>query len=279
MGKAKDTMVLAVGRVAEIALPQLAREIDESRNALRAPKLKRAIIYARLRRAHARGDAAGIETALGAFWKGASGDKFHGAHSADRFRVYREHHAAAIDRLAELLEGSGASFTRLVEVGCGDGQVLADCVGRLPSITEAIGLDINATVIAQATAERGSSGRLSFVHADARDWLTANPQPGTVVISNGGVLEYFSPENVDRLFQAVALARPAAMLLVEPAAPHHDLETQPESLVFGHEYSFSHNYRHRLRQAGFDVVVETETKAFGARLMLVIGLLTSDEKR
>ena len=59
----------------------------------------------------------------------------------------------------------------------------------------------------------------------------------------------------------------------DPAAPHHDMDRQPESFAFGHEYSFSHNHRHKLGKAGFEVVFENETWAFGARLMLTIGLL------
>jgi SAM-dependent methyltransferase len=272
MGKAKDTLKLMVGRVAELALPELGREIDEVRNAGRAPRLKRAILYARLRRAHALGDVAAMEHALSAFWKGGPGDKFHDNFADERFRVFREQHAVVIEALAGLLEASGVRFSRLVEIGCGDGKALAECVERLPSITEAIGLDINAAVIARAASEHPPGGRLSFAHADAREWLTANPQPGTVMLSNGGVLEYFSQDNVDRLFQALALARPAAIVLVEPAAPSHDLESQAESFAFGHEYSFSHNHRRRLGQAGFEVVFEEETHAFGARLMLMIGI-------
>jgi predicted TPR repeat methyltransferase len=273
MSKAKDALKLIVGRVAELTLPELGREIDEVRNVERAAKLKRAILYARLRRAHALGDTSAIDSALAAFWKGGSGDKFHNNHAEARLRLFREQHAVALEALADLLRTSDSSFRRLVEIGCGDGKVLADCVERLPSISEAVGLDINAGVVARASSEHQPGGRLSFFNAEAREWLTANPQPGTVVVSNGGVLEYLSPDNVDRLLAALALARPAAILLIEPAAPNHDLQSQTESIVFGHEYSFSHNHRHRLKNAGFDVVFERETHAVNARLILMIGLL------
>ena len=96
-----------------------------------------------------------------------------------------------------------------------------------------------------------------------------HPLPGTVVFSNGGVLEYFSPANLERLFSTVAISSPAAIVLVEPAAPNHDLENQPESLVFGQEYSFSHNYRRRLIEAGFDVVFEQETRLWLPKPMMI----------
>lgn len=278
MGRARDALKLMIGRVAELALPELGREIDGVRNTARAPRLKRAILYARLRRAHAHGDIAGMDDALSAFWKGGPGDRFHASFAEERFSVFRKQHAVVIDALAGVLERSGARFSRLVEIGCGDGRVLRHCAERLPSISQAIGLDINAAVISRAASEHPAGGRLAFANADARDWLTAHPQPGTVVLSNGGVLEYFSQENVDRLFRAVALAPPAAIVLIEPAAPDHDLNSQAESFAFGHEYSFSHNHRRRLSQAGFDVVFEEETRTFNARLIMMIGLLDSAEK-
>jgi len=273
MGKAKDALKLMVGRVAELARPDLGREIDDARNTSHAPTLKRAILYARLRRAQSRGDAAAIEDALAAFWIGESGDRFHDHYAEERLNLFREHHAVVIDALAGVLEASNARFGRLVEIGCGDGKVLAYCAGRLPSITQAVGLDINAAVIARISAERPAGGRLSFARAEARDWLIANPQPGTVVLSNGGVLEYFSQDNLDRMLQALACSAPAAIVLVEPVAPNHDLQIQRESFAFGHENSFSHNHAHRLEKAGFDVVFTREVQTSEARWMLMIGLL------
>ena len=272
MGRARDMLKLVIGQVAEVALPTLGREIDEVRNPDRAAKLKQAIVYARLRRAHARGDAAGMDDALSAFWKGREGDRFHGSFAQTRFQHFQEHHAPAFDVLAEHIAANGGAFNRLVEIGCGDGQVLAECARRLPSVTQAVGIDINETVIARASAEYAHDPRLSFVNADARGWLTAHPQPGTVMVSNGGVLEYFAPDKVDELYQALALALPAAVVLVEPAAADHDLDRQPESYAFGREYSFSHNHRHRLAKAGFDVVLEQEAPAFGHRLILMIAV-------
>lgn len=272
MGKAKDALKLMVGRVAELARPDLGREIDDARNSWRAPALKRAILYARLRRAQSRGDAAAIETALAAFWLGDSGDKFHDRYAEERLNLFREHHAVVVDALAGVLEASGGRFSRLVEIGCGDGKVLAYCAERLPSISEAIGLDINAAVIARVSAEQPAGGRLSFARAEARDWLVANPLPGTVVFSNGGVLEYFSQDNLDKLLQALARSAPAAIALVEPVAPEHDLQRQAESFAFGHEYSFSHNHAHRLSAAGFEVVFAQEVQTSQARWMLMIGV-------
>ncbi|WP_372787017.1 cyclopropane-fatty-acyl-phospholipid synthase family protein [Phenylobacterium sp.] len=274
MGEARDTLKLMIGRVAELALPQLGREIDEIRNTARAAKLKRAILYARLRRAQSRGDVVAVEKALGKFWRGEGGDRFHNHYAHERRNLFRELHSGVIDTLARLLEESGGRFPRLVEIGCGDGSTLAYCAQRLPSIAEAVGLDINAAVIARISAEPPAGGRIRFAEADAREWLAANPRPGTVALTNGGVLEYFSQANFDALLRVLARSPPAALVLIEPVAPDHDLQSQTTSFVFGHERSFSHNHRSRLTEAGFEVVFAEEIPTPEVRWMLMIGVIS-----
>ncbi|HEX5379572.1 MAG TPA: class I SAM-dependent methyltransferase [Phenylobacterium sp.] len=272
MSQAKDALTILIGRAAELALPGLSREIDENRNTGRAARLKRAILRARLARAHSKGDTASIEDTLAAFWKGNAGDRFHEHHSELRFQLFLDQHAGAIDALADVLQGAGADFHRLVEIGCGDGAVLDYCVERLPQIREAVGLDVNAEVIARTNAARPSDDRCAFFNAEAGDWLAANPRPGTVMLSNGGVLEYFSQESFDGLLRTLAAAAPAAMVLIEPVAAHHDLDRQPQSFVFGEENSFSHNHRRRLSEAGFRIAFEREVTTPGIRWMLMVGL-------
>lgn len=271
MSRARNALKLAIGRVAELALPALGREIDEDRNPARAPALKRAILYARLRRAQAAGDASAIEGALAAFWTGQAGDRFHDRFADERFGLFREHHAVTVEVLAGLVE-DGLEISRLVEIGCGDGAVAAYCAERLTAIPQVVGLDINAAVIARNCGRQPAGSRLSFVRGEARDWLTANPQPGTAVLTNAGVLEYLSQENLDRLLQALAPAPPAAVALIEPVAPEHDLDRQDASFVFGREKSFSHNHRRRLENAGFEIVWAQETRAWDTRWMMMVGV-------
>ena len=117
MAGAKDALKRVIGRVAELARPDLGREIDEARNPTRAPRLKRAILSARLARAQARGDTAAIENALAAFWKGGAGDRFHDHYAEERFKLFREQHAQGADgeiRRCAWVEAAG--FQRPVEM-------------------------------------------------------------------------------------------------------------------------------------------------------------------
>lgn len=263
---------LILGRAAEIALPRLAREIDESRNTDRAAKIKNAILYARLRQAVRRGDTASMDNAVAAFWNSPYGARYHASHIEARFQGFKDKHVKAIDALAEYIAASGAPLARLVEIGCGYGRVLPECASRLPTITQAIGLDINAAVIAHAIQEHAVDPRLSFFAVDAREWLEAHPQPGTVMLSNNGVLEYFTPASVDRLYQTLAGMRPAAAVLVEPLAVDHDLDRQVESRPAPRRDSFSHNHRYRLQKAGFRIEFEEEA-ALNVRMRLTVAVL------
>ena len=270
MDTAKDALKRLIGRTADVLLPSLGRDIDAARHTTQAPKLKRAILFSRLRRAEDQGDAAKIEEALNAYWRADESWYYDNVAFAEaRFSTFREHHATIIDHLRRVAD---SSFGRLVEIGCGDGSILAYAAARLPTVREAIGLDINAAVIARNLAAQPSDDRLKFVNGDARDWLEANLRSGTIAFTNNGVLEYFSQASFDRLLRALASRPPAAIALVEPVAPDHDLRTQSESYAFGKERSFSHNHRTRLIEAGFDVCFEKHMWAVGVRWILMIGV-------
>ena len=272
----KDTTKFLIGRAAEIAMPSLGREIDEARNSGRAANIKRLILHSRLRRASKGGDSGAINTsiekALSAYWKGHSGDQFHQKHANARLRLFLQIHSEVIEALAVQIAESPVRFTRLVEIGCGDGKVLSYCLSRLPDIPEAVGLDINAAVIERAAGQYFGKPGLAFHFAEATEWLTERSAPGTIILSNGGVLEYFSPESFDALLRSVADHPPAAIVLVEPVDPLHDLANDPESHVFGFERSFSHNHRVRLERAGFTVTYSREVKHDKVRWMTMIGV-------
>ncbi|MBC8217135.1 MAG: hypothetical protein H8E73_01605, partial [Planctomycetes bacterium] len=85
-----------------------------------------------------------------------------------------------------------------------------------------------------------------------------------------GVLEYLPPESVDRYFALIAGLKPAAVVLIEPIGLNHDLDTQPESWPYGQEFSLSHNYPHRLRQAGFEIKYQHEVNVYGVRVILIL---------
>jgi SAM-dependent methyltransferase len=279
MGRVKQALSLMVGAVADAAMPGLGRDMEAGRNRTHAAGLKRAILKSRVRRAQASKDTDRVQEALAAFWLGASGDQFHAEWGRASFEHFRDNHSGLIDVLDNFVRTSGLGFSRIVEVGCGAGDALAYCAEQLPWVVQGVGIDINAGAIDRANGAQPPGSRLSFVCTDPADWLAAHPQAGTVMLSNGGVLEYFSQEGVDRLLAALALRRPAAVLLVEPLDGGHDLGRQLDSYTFnsvgaaGAEITFSHNHRARLQHAGFEVVFAEETRLLEVRGMMMLAVL------
>lgn len=278
MATLKQMFELAAGVMLEFSLPQLGRELDSGFNGERSIKLKRAILQARMWRAKKTRDVDALQRTLNSYWRSASGDKFHIEQGQASFEHFRVNHSESIDILRKFIHTSDLCFTRIVEIGCGNGAALAYCTEKLPWSKRAVGIDINACAIERAVAAQPPGSRLEFVCADAVDWLAGHPQSGTVLLSNGGVLEYFSQEGVDRLLQALALSRPAALLLLEPLDTSHDLSHQTNSYSFhsvggaGSEITFSHNHQARLQQAGFEIMFAQSIQFCGTRGIMILSL-------
>jgi trans-aconitate 2-methyltransferase len=95
--------------------------------------------------------------------------------------------------------------TRVVDLGCGPGQLTASLADRWPSAT-IIGLDSSPEMIARAEAYAG--GRVRFAVQDLQDW-TAD-EPVDVILSNA-VLQWV-PEHRDLLPQLVHALAPGGWL-------------------------------------------------------------------
>jgi SAM-dependent methyltransferase len=268
----RDTLRRAVGHAADRLLPQVAREVDTGANPNRLPRIKSAILDARMHRAMRAGRPAEVQAALAAVWRGPFGNRFHVSNNEARLQLTMEEHGAAIAELRALL--SDGRYGRLVEIGCGDALVLEHVMKTAPEAVRAVGLDLNGVALDRARARLGSGSRADFVQADGAAWLAANAQPGTVLFTNGGVFEYVAPETLAAMLADLAAAPPAAVVMIEPLDPAHDLGTMPASRIFGRENSFSHNYPALLARAGFRIALNAEVRGGGIRWIMVAGHLT-----
>jgi SAM-dependent methyltransferase len=261
------TLRRLVGRVAWRVLPGLAREVESGANTGRFPRLKSAMIEARLHRAVRKGEVGDLQSVLAAGWRGAFGDSFHGAQAEGRLKRTIEQHGGALAALRSFLDSG--RYSRLVELGCGEGQALRHVMAATPPSVLAVGIDLNDGAIGRARAVQAGDARLSFEVGDGTEWLGRNPQSGTILFTNGGVLEYVAPDGVDSLLRALRAALPSAVVFIEPLDPAHDLDRDPNSRIFGVEQSFSHNYPARIQAAGFRIVHRSEVLFEGIRWVLL----------
>lgn len=272
----KHELKLRIGSLAGAALPTLSREVQEGRHTDRGVFLKRLITYSHVHRAAKAQDTEKVQAALSSYWRGEDGNRFHDRHRDTRFRHFLEHHAVICERLRELLGEHPDSFSRLVEIGCGDGQVLFYAAGRLPHLTRCVGVDINRNVVNNIEMPAGTDARVAFEEGDALTWLIESPMNGTILMTYGGVLEYLSPVSVARLFSIVGQRRPAAIAMVEPLDPNHDIAANASSRIFGRENSFSHAYPTLLKGAGFSIAWQDEMTVDGVRWLLVLAQAIDD---
>lgn len=269
----KETIKLWVGGLLEILAPWATRDLDGDRNSGRFIKLKTWIVYARTARAKARGDAGALQKSLFHFWRADTADGYFDLY-LDRYeKWFLGQHHEIIDQLA-VLTRSG-NYNRLIEVGCGAGRVLDHCAAALPGVAQFIGVDINPAIIARNKVTFAQNPRLQFLSADASIWLQDTACAGTLLLTYGGVMEYFAAQTLTSIFTTMAEHGPAAVALVEPVDPDHDMANDPASHAFGQENSFSHNHQKLLQAAGYEVVFCKALDLGGASWMMLVASSTS----
>jgi 2-polyprenyl-3-methyl-5-hydroxy-6-metoxy-1,4-benzoquinol methylase len=165
-----------------------------------------------------------------------------GVHAKHRLTGY---HDFFVDRIR--------SGERVLDVGCGKGELALDIARRARA--RVTGIDLNESSLAFARS-RAADVDIEFVRADALEWLPPGPYD-VVVLSN--VLEHLAPR-VELLTRLREAARPSRVLIRVPSVerdwlvplrrelglwyfsdPTHETEYTPDSL------------REELARAGFDL--------------------------
>lgn len=188
------------------------------------------------------------------FWAGADAVSVHAENEA-RFDASVRRHEDFIAAVVGKVERT--ALDRVCEFGCGTGKLLAILAGRVGKPAAFIGIDLSAEQTAR-NAKRHEGERLQFVTADALAWTWEHARPNSLYLTYGGVLEYFTEQNVKDLFAAAAKHRPVCFALAEPIDHEFDLAAETRSRAFGNELSFSHNYPRLLKEAGFRIEWQNE---------------------
>jgi predicted TPR repeat methyltransferase len=170
--------------------------------------------------------------------------------------MFLQHDVDVVNELESLIETQAphTNFQHIYEIGCGGGQVLAYMRDRFPDIISLTGIDLGAEQI-QKNSASNKTNSVEFAAADATSWIPKNAERNCVLMANGGVFEYFLQAELEGLFSFAAQnLSPVAICIIETIGTDHDLETETDSLIYGREMAFSHNYPHLLRKAGFSII-------------------------
>lgn len=249
------------GRVIKLFRPQRAAEIFEKPFDPRWGRGDKLMRNAHLVDAVHRQEHPTLLRFLRDYWASTASTSFYDTFSHRFEDLFLRHHSGIVEHVqkqASRMTQAGKAV-RLVEVGSGDGRLLHHLSRCLPGISEFHGIDVNPDQIARCQAAHRDEPRLTFHHAEALQWLQDRPHPGTIVLTNGGVLEYFLREQLSELLRHLCDSQsPAAVAITETVATDHSFETEPASYPYSRELALSHNYGAILKEAGWQVTFERD---------------------
>lgn len=265
----KTKMKSHIGRIASLAFKQRFIELAENPKSQPEGFWDKALMSFLKREAFINKNENFFELLHRDSWSGKGGEVFssncdHRFH--DLFLGRQREDFLALQRLWKQ-----ADLNRIVEFGCNSGLVLDYLTKNLPGVERADGIEINQNQVDTNLASSNFDPRIRFHCADGGQWLLENGEPNTLFVSNGGVLEYFRRERLDEMVQLISRElRPSIFFSIEPVAPDHDWSRTNESVPFGEELSFSHNYLDLFESNGFEVLHQRATDFESWRMMATI---------
>ncbi len=259
----------AIGRLACVLRPAAARSLAAGNGPDSLGLLDRLMLCALRQQAAQNGTLEAFTyVQQQRFWSSAAAADFHATQEQYFDDWFLGHNVVVLTELERAL--ADGAYATLCELGCGSGKALDYLSRRLTRIEKFYGIDLSPEQI-RRNVVRFTDPRIAWVAADATRWIAANARPGWVFFSNNGVLEYLPLASVRQLFAHIAGSLgPALISLCEPVGMSHDLERDLLSMPYGSEHSFSHNYPHLLREAGFRLLHNSEIQHGNHRLLRIV---------
>lgn len=187
------------------------------------------------------------------FWINKKATELFSNLDADFETDFLPHCSFIFDLLKKELSNQSVDFNTLVEIGTGSGNVINYLSSELSTIDHFVGIDLSPDQIEINKEKYKKNEKLQFVTADALDWVKKNGHGKTIFVTCRGVLEYFLEPRLQELLNEISALGKIMFVAVEPNGENHNFETHPNSQLYGHEPSFSHNYPKLFQNAGFSV--------------------------
>jgi len=260
-----------IGEVFARVFPARSRAIYRRPSSDPASAIDRGILFHLKNRAVREGRSRFLQRLHLDFWAGENGAVFS-TNCDHRFQThFLAKQKTDFEAIAHAWQ-TNESLRNIIEIGTCSGLLLQYLNENLDGIQSIAGIDINETQIHE-NQRRYANTILQFHHANGIEWVIDNAKPGTLFVTNGGVLEYFTQRDVESLFEFAATnAAPSIVYCSEPIAADFDLDQSVESTPFGEELSFSHNYPKLLTEAGFTILRTTETCCEGHRMLATLAI-------
>jgi tRNA G46 methylase TrmB len=158
------------------------------------------------------------------------------------------------DIVKEKIFKNEAQFTTLVEIGTGNGDVLNYLESNFPKIDKFIGIDLSTEQIQINKEKYKENPRLEFIDSDVVEWVKKEGRKNMIFVTSNGVFEYFTEQQLTEFIEFTNTLEHVLYVIIEPTAFDHSYEANPNSIVYGSEKSFSHNYPKIFQDSGFKIL-------------------------
>jgi SAM-dependent methyltransferase len=250
-----------LGGIANQLFAKRTRSLEDGEIGERLSALDRLLIAGLVRKHQRMGTMSRMMHLHNWLWAGPQALDFHKVAEGRFENWWLKHHVAIVEPLRDAISRQITPPTTLLEIGCGSGLVINDIATRIPELARCIGIDLSEPQM-EHNKVRFDNKRLSFAAGDALSWISDNAQQNWVYITVAGVLEYFAPDKLAALLDAIAKRKPAVIAFIEPVSPDHDLQRMNDSLSIS------------VSKHGFTVTWRQEQQVDGARFLLLCAVIS-----
>jgi len=159
-----------------------------------------------------------------------------------------------LDIVKEKFFENEIQFDTLVEIGTGNGDVLHYLETNFPKIDKFIGLDLSSEQIKINQEKYKENIRLEFVNSDVLEWVKKEGRKNTIFMTSNGVFEYFTEQQLREFVEYINGLGKVLFVVIEPTEIDHNFQQNPNSIIYGMEKSFSHNYVKIFKDYGFTII-------------------------
>ncbi|WP_281337392.1 class I SAM-dependent methyltransferase [Flavobacterium eburneipallidum] len=163
-----------------------------------------------------------------------------------------------------------SQFKTLVEIGVGNGDVLHYLSLNFPEIDNFIGIDLSSEQIKINQDKYKENSKLEFVSADVLEWIKKEGRQDMIFVTSNGVFEYFTEQQLREFIEYVHGLGRVLFVTIEPNAIGHDFELNPNSIIYGIERSFSHNYNKIFQDYGFTIFHQSKKRVYGFEMSYIL---------
>jgi SAM-dependent methyltransferase len=270
IGEGKAFAKAIIGRLAIKAFPLEASKLESNFNNYSGGLMQKVLKAGLFHKASSTGAFYLLAEYHRMYWQSPKAQEYYDQ-SERRFKEWLLGNHIVLTDILDALAGSCSSgFTSFYDIGCGSGFATRYMFERLPRLTDCVGIDLSATQIARNIQTSKNLG-IRFEAGNANEWIRSHAKSNAIYFTSGGVLEYFTRDELVSLLKYVTThLRPALFVSIEPVSPNHDMKRDISSRPLGPEMSFSHNYPSIFSHAGFKLESTDEQFANRIRWLLML---------